>query len=116
MKRILIVEDDIDLCLALSDFLGEFGFETAVADDGVRALRILGEADPLPDAILLDLRMPNMDGWALRAKLADHPRYCNIPIVVMSADKGLNEVPADAHLAKPFDMGAAMNILRALVN
>lgn len=111
MKRILIVEDDVDLCLCLSDLLGEFGFETAVACNGAKALLVLADADPLPDVILLDLHMPHMDGWQLREVLRANPRYASIPIVVMSGDKAATDMDAAAHLMKPFEEADLHGIL-----
>lgn len=84
MKRILIVEHDVPTCLAMSDLLGEFGFETGVADSSVRALSTLAEADPLPDVILLNINMPHMDGWKLREALRLDSRYNKIPILTIS--------------------------------
>lgn len=92
MKRILIVEPDVSLCLSLSNMLGEFGFDTAVADTSTRALRILGECIPLPDVILLNLNRSNRDGLALRGQLANHKKYCNIPVVSMSDDSNISDI------------------------
>lgn len=84
MKRILIVEDDVPCCLALSDMLNEFGFETGVADCLSRALNILEMANPLPDIILLDMEMPNGEGTRLLELIKHHSTYCAIQIVEMS--------------------------------
>ena len=89
MKRVLVVNGDIEQCLALSDFLGEFGFETAVASDREKMFRELEAADPLPDAILLDLEMPNSEGWKIREELIAHPKYKSISLIVISSDDDL---------------------------
>lgn len=111
MKRVLIVEDDIDLCLELSDFLNEFGFDTAVATDGLRALAILADCDPLPNIIILDLHMPNMDGWTLRESLKNHQKYASIPVLVMSGDEACFSVNAEAHFLKPIDLRQVVSVL-----
>lgn len=110
--RVLIVEDDVSLCMGISDMLNEFGFDTAVAADGIKALNELANADPLPDFILLDLHMPNMDGWQLRDTLKNDTRYCDIPVIVMSGDQSLTSVEADGHLMKPLDMYAILAYLQ----
>lgn len=111
MPRILIVEDDIELCMFLSDELGDEGFETGVANDGERALAMLEQYKPLPDIILLDLHMPGMNGWTFREKLKENPAYAKIPIIIMSGDLACTEVEADAHLIKPFDLKNFLDLL-----
>jgi CheY-like chemotaxis protein len=112
MKRILIVEDDVSLCLQLSDLLYEFGFDTAVASDGIQALEILNKYTPLPDLILLDLHMPNMNGWELREKLQQDEKFKKISVVIMSGDQAAVDVPAEHHLMKPLDIYALRAILQ----
>lgn len=104
-------------CLALSDLLCEHGFDCAVADNGLRALSILNaitgtEDDPLPALILLDLHMPELDGWQLHQALQEDPRFCKIPIVVISCDPHLKDVPAQAHFPKPIDPRALIAALK----
>jgi CheY-like chemotaxis protein len=111
-KRILIVEDDVNLCIQLSDLLYEFGFETGVADNGFKALEILQEADPLPDVILLDLHMPQMDGWQFRERLKQEPRYSSIQVIIISGDEACREVEADGHFMKPLDIGQILTKLQ----
>jgi CheY-like chemotaxis protein len=111
MKRVLIVEDDTSLCLSLADMLIEFGFEVGVAGDGLKALSILETADPLPDCILLDLHMPEMDGWQLMERLKQHEQYSKIKVVVMSGDEALHQLNADGHLPKPFELRSVFSIL-----
>lgn len=116
MARILVVEDDIDICMCLAEILMDAGFETAVATDGLRAYDILENAHPLPDVILLDLRMPNEDGWTLRTKIKNNERLRKIPIIVMSASNLLLDVEADAHLRKPFDASNLLELCESLIH
>jgi CheY-like chemotaxis protein len=105
LTRVLVVEDDVNLCLSIADVLMEFGFEVAVAGDGAKALHELAEADPLPSVIVLDLHMPNMNGWELKDKLANSPRYRDIPIVFMSADSAaLAQMEQEDKIQKPFEL------------
>lgn len=111
-KRILIVEDDVSLCLQISDVLYEFGFETGVAGDGAKALEILATCDPLPNLILLDLHMPNMNGWQLCEALKQNEKYSKIPVLIMSADEACLQMDAKDHLVKPFDLNVLLQKLQ----
>ncbi len=79
-KRILIVEDDDAVRYVLSDALQDAGFAVATAMDGVDALDQI-EQHP-PDAILLDLMMPTLDGWSFLERF--RPQSC-IPVGIISA-------------------------------
>jgi two-component system chemotaxis response regulator CheY len=82
---VLIVEDNIELQELMKHLLALRGFEVATTDDGFDALAYLrggGQAS----VIVLDLNMPNMDGWTLRRTLQADARFAQIPIVVYSAD------------------------------
>ena len=83
-KRVLIVDDEKDLtdALALRLSLG-WGFSVAVAQDGAEGLR--KAAVFKPDVILLDIAMPQVDGWEMCRRLRDNPDTRNIPIVIMTA-------------------------------
>src|SRR5688572_15312220 len=82
MAKILIVEDDQFLILAYRKKLGISGHDVDVAHDGEEALVIL-QTDR-PDIILLDLLMPNMDGFELLAKIKQAEGLKDIPIIVAS--------------------------------
>jgi CheY-like chemotaxis protein len=106
--RILLVEDDMDVRRSLAEVLEEVGYEVVCAGDGEQALRALA-APAAPNAILLDLAMPVMDGWTFRDRQRRDPRLAAIPTVVISAShasdpKALDVLHADAVLAKPFDL------------
>jgi CheY-like chemotaxis protein len=66
---IAIVDDDADIRDALRTLLEEEGYRTIEAADGTDALSMLARAEVKPDVVLLDLMMPMMDGWQLRARL-----------------------------------------------
>ena len=84
-KRILIVEDDAPIQSALASLLDDEGYEVSLANDGEEALNRM-EGDALPDLILLDLRMPVMDGWEFRSAQKRDSRLAQVPVVVLSAD------------------------------
>lgn len=114
--RILLIEDDPALRTALAEVLEERGYEVACAGNGRQALDALGHA-PAPSAILLDLAMPVMDGWAFRTEQQRDPRLASIPTIVLSAslhtDGRRFDGPAPtATLAKPFDLNRLLDALR----
>ncbi|KYF77740.1 hypothetical protein BE11_31095 [Sorangium cellulosum] len=83
--RILVVEDDLDIRSILSQLLVFEGYDVEEAADGAEALALLRRDKP-PALILLDLMMPVMDGWQLRAELQRDPALASIPVVIVSAD------------------------------
>jgi CheY-like chemotaxis protein len=84
--RLLVVEDDRDVRETLVRILGDAGYEVLGAADGREALVALEKRPDPPALILLDLRMPRMDGRQLHDELGQHPRFRDIPIIVLSAD------------------------------
>jgi two-component system chemotaxis response regulator CheY len=102
-RWILIVEDNAPMAEALRDILGGEGYEVAVARDGAVALDWLA-AHPRPDLILLDLMMPTMDGYELRARQLADPALAAIPTFVISAgpfDERFEAMRVDGWLRKP---------------
>ncbi len=100
--RILVVEDEQILRDAMGPLLEERGHEVVFAENGREALRRLHES-PIPDIIVLDLRMPIMDGWEFRALQKGDPELDLIPVVAISADGSAQAaaISADAYLRKP---------------
>jgi DNA-binding response OmpR family regulator len=103
-KRVLVVEDELDTVFLLKQILRMAGFNVLSATSGREAL--LKAAEQEPDLVLLDLMMPEMDGWAI----LEHLRQMidNVPVIIVSARgskddvvKGL-QAGADDYVAKPF--------------
>lgn len=114
--RLLIVEDESDLRLAISMSLAEDGYAIDTAEDGVEGL--YKALNWNYDAILLDIMMPNMDGWEMLKKLRDKK---DTPVMMLTARgdiddrvKGL-DLGSDDYLVKPFDMAELSARLRALI-
>jgi two-component system alkaline phosphatase synthesis response regulator PhoP len=82
-KRILIVDDEPDFSMIVQTYLEKEGFATEVAYNGVEGFEKI-KANP-PDAIVLDVMMPEMDGYELCALLKKESAYANIPIVLLTA-------------------------------
>ena len=107
-SKILIVEDDPDVAEMLNAYFGVQGYEVFTAnwgEDGVRA----GQAEQ-PDLVILDIRLPDIDGYEVARRLRSDRRTKNIPIIFLTekrdrADRlhGL-ELGADDYITKPFDV------------
>ncbi|MDZ8032443.1 CHASE2 domain-containing protein [Nostoc sp. DedSLP04] len=117
--QILIVDDDRNHCSMLTNLLQEIGCRTLEATDGKHGLQVAIEHNP--DVILLDLAMPNMDGFELMVHLQANPQTCSIPIIVSSASvfesnrQRSLEAGATAFLPKPLQIDELLNRLRSLL-
>jgi CheY-like chemotaxis protein len=104
--RILIVEDAEDLSYAMAELLVQEGYAVTCARSGREALAHLESAEQLPQLVLLDLMMPEMDGSEFRALQRADPRFSWIPIVLMTAAGDVQSAAAKldvcACLKKPF--------------
>jgi CheY-like chemotaxis protein len=95
-----VIDDDWEICDAVKDALDDAGFNAICANNGATALEYLGR-NPRPDAILLDLFMPVMDGWTFADRLRGLPELRAIPLVVMTASGPHWGYPAPRVLRKP---------------
>jgi CHASE2 domain-containing sensor protein/CheY-like chemotaxis protein len=117
--QILIVDDDRNHCSMLTNLLQEIGCRTLEATDGKYGLQAAIEHNP--DVILLDLAMPNMDGFELMVHLQGNPQTRSIPIIVSSASvfesnrQRSLEAGATAFLPKPLQIDELFNRLRSLL-
>ncbi len=106
-SRILIVDDLQDNVEILGSFLSAKGYEIDSANDGKEALRVISEKPP--DIVLLDLIMPELDGFGVCRRLKEDPATQRIPVIIITgvAEKEANvkaiESGADDFLIKPFD-------------
>jgi DNA-binding response OmpR family regulator len=103
------VEDDPDLLALMQMILGDAGYRVRTAPEGGAALAQV--ADEMPALILLDMRMPGMNGWEFaRAFRARHRRAAPIVVVTAAEDARARaeEIAADGWLAKPFDLEAVV--------
>jgi CheY-like chemotaxis protein len=106
---LLVVDDDDDVRVLISDLLHAGGYAVMEARDGADALAKLHGAARLPVAILTDLSMPGVDGWQLIDHVRKDPRLLAIPIVVISSS---TSPPRDVCcLRKPVGREALMHAL-----
>ncbi len=104
-KKILIVDDDIDTLKLVGMMLEQKGYEILATSNGKKALEIADAK--LPDLILLDVMMPEMDGYEVSRRLRANPETEPIPIIMFTAKSQVDdkieglEAGADAYLTKP---------------
>ena len=106
-KKLLLIDDDPNLILLVKDYLEFRGYQVMTAENGREALDILEQN--IPDMIICDVMMPEMDGYALVNHIREEPRTNRIPVLFLSAKgqsqdrvKGLNQ-GADVYMVKPFE-------------
>jgi len=102
VKRILVVDDDENILSLERTILEQKGFDVTTAGGGVEALKLLG--DQTFDLVLLDVMMPEVDGFTVCRKIKEDPRTKEVPVIFLTA-KGGGEA-----LAEGFESGAVMYI------
>jgi CheY-like chemotaxis protein len=110
---VLVVEDDHDIRVSVRMVLEDEGFKVLTVTNGRMALDLLDRiTTDEPCLILLDLMLPVMDGWHFAAHLREHPRFAEIPIVIMSAYE-TPPPPASAvgFVKKPVDTEALLRLV-----
>jgi CheY-like chemotaxis protein len=112
---ILVVDDDVGIQRVMAKFLTLEGFTAAVAGNGAEALAYLRAGSDVR-VIVLDLRMPVMDGWTFRKEQRLDPVIAAIPIVVLSGAEGdrLPEMDAAASFRKPVSFPEVIDVVRRL--
>jgi CheY-like chemotaxis protein len=94
-RPVVVVDDDVDLRETLGELLADEGYDARCFENGRAALDYL-RAGGAPRLILLDLMMPEMDGWQFRREQLRDDRLARIPVVVMTATRALESSPIDA--------------------
>jgi CheY-like chemotaxis protein len=115
-RSVLIVEDDADVRGAVATILELHGYAVREANNGREALEQLANSDEVC-LILLDLFMPEMNGWAFRTEQMKDPRLARIPVVVVSADPAAARRAVSpgviAALTKPIEFGDLLELVDA---
>ena len=119
-RTALVVDDAPDIRLLADLVLTMAGFTVRAASSGSEALRILAKGD-LPDIVLLDVQMPEVDGWETLDRLRKDPRTADLPVVLCTV-KGLPEdtlkgwtLGCDGYLGKPFEISALVEELEGVL-
>ena len=112
-RPILVVDDDEIILSTLALCLEDEGYAVVAASNGKEALQRVEREHPR--LILLDMKMPVMDGWAFAAAYRERPGP-HAPIIVMTAARDARsraaEIAADGCLAKPFDLDRLLDLVR----
>jgi DNA-binding response OmpR family regulator len=114
IKRILCIEDEPEMIDLIRLILGRRGFDVHGAAGGVEGLKLIRQEHP--DLVLLDLMMPDMDGWEVYQQMKADEATREIPVIVVTAkaqsiDKvlGLHIAKVDDYIAKPFSPQDLLN-------
>ena len=115
-QKIMIVDDDANICELLRIYLEKDGFSTLVATDGEQAIAFAQRYNP--ELILLDIMMPKLDGWQVCREIR---KNSSVPIIMLTAkgetfDKILGlELGADDYITKPFDTKEVVARIKAVL-
>ncbi len=103
-KKILVIDDDLELAGLASTWLLKAGYEPLIAEDGMVGLRRVYSSRP--DLVLLDINMPQMDGWEVCRRIRD---MSDIPVIMVTVNRQKSDIlkgfgcGADDYVTKPFD-------------
>lgn len=117
--RVLLVDDDEDVRHMTRVSLGFEGFDVTEAPDGTAGIEAVRAGKP--DAVILDVMMPGLDGLEVLRQLREDPDLADLPIVLLTAKAGINaeqegwDAGATAYLTKPFTGTALAGTLRRLL-
>jgi CheY-like chemotaxis protein len=107
-KRVLVADDDADILIVVGSILKNAGYGVDTARDGKECLQKM--AAHLPDVVILDIMMPNMNGGEVARLLKTHPKTSTIPIIFLTAvddrkmmKTALFELGVEFYLTKPVD-------------
>ena len=116
-KKILLVDDDIRNVFALSSVLEEYHMEVKFAENGREAIEMLVEQDDF-DLVLMDMMMPEMDGYEAMRRIREMPQYQKLPIIALTA-KAMKEdrakcieAGASDYMKKPIATGQLLSLMR----
>ncbi len=107
-KKILIVEDDRDILVTLQELLHMEGYDAEIASNGREAIEVLRQSQHLPNLIVMDYSMPEMDAPTFRVEQAKDTRFADIPILLVTANVDSEgkkaKIGAQGILKKPLDI------------
>ena len=118
--QILVVEDNMDTYELMRFILELNGYDTFLAmngRDGVNATR-----KQMPDLILMDLSMPEMDGWEATRRIRENPKTASIPLIVVTAHalpaerQRALDAGCDGYMTKPMDLPELVELVNSLLN
>lgn len=118
MKTVMVVDDDLDIQLLLRLELTAEGYDVVTANNGREAVEMVPSVQP--DCILLDIMMPELDGWGVLAEL-ERPLPSVLVVSGLATDRDQHlayavELGALGFVSKPFDPGALLDLVANAVN
>jgi DNA-binding response OmpR family regulator len=120
MYKLLVVDDDQEICQTTAKLLSKHDYEVLTAFDGEEALeKIRQEA---PDIVLLDLMMPKLNGFDVLKEIREHYKEKWIPVIIISAQTDLKmvsksyDLEADHYLTKPCTIENILNGIRTMIS
>ncbi|GAA3512704.1 hypothetical protein GCM10022393_28150 [Aquimarina addita] len=119
-KKILIVDDEPNIVMSLEYSFKKQDYEVFIARDGSEALHIL--ETQIPDVVLLDIMMPNVDGYQTLKHIKENSRTQNIKVVFLSAKNKASDIEigltlgVDKYLTKPFSVKKVIAEITELLN
>jgi DNA-binding response OmpR family regulator len=113
-KRVLVIDDDLPLRGMLAAALRQHGFQVLLAGDGAEGQRALTIHNP--DVVLLDLAMPDVNGWDFLQRLQETGHLGRVPIIVVSAHlhvdpQAILQMGVKAILPKPFNLPELIDVI-----
>jgi len=120
-RKVLVIDDDARNIFALSSVLESYEMEVLHAENGREGIKLLNEATDV-DLVLLDIMMPEMDGYETMKAIREIERFGTLPIIALTAkamkadrDKCI-EAGASDYISKPLDIDQLMSLLRVWLN
>ena len=116
LEKILVVDDDLNICELLRLYLEKEGYEVVIANDGSAAVTVFREENP--SLVLLDIMLPKLDGWQVCREIR---KFSETPIIMLTAkgevfDRVLGlELGADDYVVKPFDTKEIVARIKAVL-
>ncbi len=120
MKKILIVDDEPNIVMSLEYIFKKEDFEVFIARDGAEAIEIVENS--IPDIILLDIMMPNVDGYQVLNYLKESEILRKIKVIFLSAKNKSSDIElglqlgADKYISKPFSVKNLVKEVKELLN
>jgi len=116
-KTVLVADDDVRNIFSLTKSLEQYGMKVLSATDGKEALQVLSD-NPAVDVVLMDMMMPEMDGYESTKRIRQIPRYKSLPVLAVTAKAMLGDrekcmqAGASDYISKPVDIDQLLSLLR----
>src|SRR6185437_10709157 len=116
-KKVLLVDDDVRNVFALNTLLEDYNMDVLTASDGREAIDLMND-HPDVDIVLMDIMMPEMDGYEAIQKIRANPNFISLPIIALTAKamqgdrEKVIQAGASDYISKPIDNSRLMSLIR----